>query len=133
MKRKLKFCFATTGVSLTLLSIVATLYGGHFLCLSTVYEVLLANSLIHLGLTLLEKFESIYFLIEILLEVGYILLVLISLGLLFNWYSSIPLWVLILIGIATYLVGCFIDVFKLNNNLSFINKQLAKNKQSHKS
>lgn len=124
MKNKLKICFATTGLSLLLLTVVATLYHAQFLCLTTVYQVFLANVLIHIGLTLLERFESPYFLLEILLEVGYILIVLIIFSFLFDWYSSTPLWILILLGITVYFIGSLIDVFRLSNNLTFINNQL---------
>lgn len=129
MKNKIKLCFATTGLSLVLLTLVATLYHAHFLCLSTVYEVFLSNIVIHAGFILLEHFESPYALVEILLEIGYILAILISFGLFFNWYSSIPIWVLSLIGVVTYVIGCFIDVFRVTNNLSFINKALKKRHQ----
>lgn len=124
MKNKLKICFATTGLSLLLLTVVATLYHAQFLCLTTVYQVFLANVLIHIGLTLLEHFESPYFLLEILLEVGYILIVLIIFSFLFDWYSSTPLWILILLGITVYFIGSLIDVFRLSNNLTFININL---------
>lgn len=133
MKNKIKICLATTGLSLVLLTLVATLCHAQFLCISTVYEVFLSNIVIHAGLILLERFESPYCLVETLIEVGYILVVLILFGLFFNWYNSIPVWVLSLIGIATYIIGCFIDLFKMTNNLSFINKQLdLQNKQHHK-
>jgi hypothetical protein len=134
MKNKIKNCLATTGLSLILLAIVATLYQAQFLCITTFYQVLLANAFIHIGLTLLEHFESTYFLLEILVEVGYILIVLIIFGFFFNWYSSTPLWVLILLGIAVYLIGSLISLFRINSNLAFINNQLssAKHKEPNK-
>lgn len=128
MKNKIRICFATTGLSLLLLTMVATLYHAQFLCLTTVYQVFLANVFIHIGLTLLEHSESPYFLLEILLEVGYILIILIVFGSIFDWYSSTPLWVLILLGIAVYLIGSLIDVFRLSSNLTFINNQLKLSK-----
>lgn len=130
MKSKITLCLATTGLALIFLTLVASLYHGHFLCLSTVYEIFLSNIIIHLGLTLLEHFESPYYLVEILIEVGYILVILILFGFTFNWFSSIPIGVLILIGIATYIIGCFIDIFRTTSTLSMINKQLAA-KQKH--
>lgn len=120
MKHKVRNCLATTALSLLLLTIVASFYQADFLCIETVYQSFGANVLIHLGLTLLQKFESNYCIVEILVEIAYTLTILIV----FGWYSSTPLWVLILIGIAVYLIGSLIDVFRIQNEVALINRQL---------
>ncbi|MHC1748341.1 MAG: hypothetical protein AB9856_08120 [Cellulosilyticaceae bacterium] len=124
MKHRIKNCLLTTCLSLLSLAIVATLYSAQFLCIATIYQVLFANVLIHLGLTLFQHFESKYFIVEIALEMGYMLVVLILLGFLFGWYSSTPLWVLIVMGITVYVIGGCIDIFRLNNHLDSINDHL---------
>ncbi len=124
MKHKIRLCLATTGLSLLLLALIASFYNAQFLCLSTVNEVFLANIVIYIGLTLLEGFESPYCLLEILLEISYIEGVLIIFGFIFNWYNSLPLWLLILLGISVYLIGCLIDLIKVGHNLTFINTKL---------
>lgn len=124
MKHKVRNCLATTALSLLLLTIVASFYQADFLCIETVYQSFGANVLIHLGLTLLQKFESNYCIVEILVEIAYTLTILIVFGFLFGWYSSTPLWVLILIGIAVYLIGSLIDVFRIQNEVALINRQL---------
>ena len=55
MKRGFINIFATTGLSLILLSIIATFYSAEFLCIETVFQVLLLNVVVHLILLLMYK------------------------------------------------------------------------------
>lgn len=121
MRLQIKNCLATTGLSLVLLAIVATLYNAHLLCIESIYQVFASNVVIHIGLVLMNRFESKYYLLEILIEIGYILLVLAIFGSLFNWYSSTPIGVLILMGIIIYIIGSFIDIFRIRSDVKFIN------------
>ena len=68
--------------------------------------------------------------VELFAEIGSTLAVLIVAGYWFNWYESIPIWVLIIIGIVVYLVGCLIDMFQITNDIRFINDQLMKRKNA---
>lgn len=124
MKRSMTNCLASTGLSMILLALVAKLYSASFLCIETVFQILGANILIHAGLFFLKFYESRYYIIEILVDIGYVLAVLMIFGALFGWYGSTPLWVLILMGITVYLVAGLIDVFHINNDISIINRKL---------
>lgn len=127
MKKKIRNCLATTGLALILLAMVAMIYRGRFLCIETVFQVLGVSVLIHIGLMLLEKFESRYFFVEILAEVGMELLILIAAGFAFHWYESVPVWVLLLMGIAVYVIGCMIDMFRIKSDINVINDCLQQN------
>ncbi len=124
MKRIIRNWLATTGLSLLLLAVVAEAYGAHAIFIVTVFQTGLANLLIHLGLELLKRFESSYFLVEIAVETGYVLAVLVLFGYLFGWYESTPLWLLVLMGIAVYFIGCLVDVFRIKSDVDAINHQL---------
>ena len=52
------------------------------------------------------------------------LAVLVVSGSLFGWYESTPLWVLIFMGIAVYVIGCLVDVFRIRSDVDLINRQL---------
>ncbi|MGL4484723.1 MAG: hypothetical protein ACRCUS_07200, partial [Anaerovoracaceae bacterium] len=93
MKTLITNILATTGLTLLVLGTIATIYGGKYLFISSVFESLLVNAIIHLGLLLINKIESRYFFLEILYEVVYVLLILIPAGYLFDWYSTTPIWV----------------------------------------
>ena len=125
MKKKITGCLATTALAILVLGIVALLSGGHFLCIETVYQILLANVLIHGWIFVVQRFESPYFLIEITLELGGVLLLLLGLWALFSWYESVSVFTLVLMGIIVYVLGCVIQVFQIQNDLDYINDKLA--------
>ena len=125
MKKKITGCLATTALAILVLGIVALLSGGHFLCIETVYQILLANVLIHGWIFVVQRFERPYFLIEITLELGGVLLLLLGLGALFSWYESVSVFTLVLMGIIVYVLGCVIQVFQIQNDLDYINGKLA--------
>lgn len=124
MKKMISNCFATTGLTLIILTMVASLYQANFLCLTSVYQVLLVNILIHVGLILVRKIESKYFIIEVSIEIGYILGILLVFGYIFKWFTNPPLWVVVLIGIVVYIICCLIDIFHIKDDISIINDQL---------
>lgn len=132
MKSKIQNVFAITGIALVLLSVVAKLYGGRFLCIETVYQVFAVSVVIQVVLVLLKKFESRYFMVEILLEIGAVLGLLLVAGVFFDWYSSIPVWVLVVMGLLVYLIGCVIDMFQIQNEVKTINRYLEKQKEKVK-
>lgn len=130
MKNIIKNSLATTGLALMILSIVAILYNGKLICIETVFQILFSSLVINFILIFLKHFESKFFLVELFAEIGSTLTVLIVAGYWFNWYESIPIWVLIIIGIVVYLVGCLIDMFHITNDIRFINDQLMKRKNA---
>lgn len=128
MKKLIRNCFTTTGLTLVILAVIASLYQAKCLFVNSVYQSLFVNIIIHIGLLLLKKFESKYYIIEFIVNIGYVLVVLIGFGFLFKWYSSMPMWLLSLMGITIYLIGCIFNIFKINDDISFINTQLKQNR-----
>ncbi len=49
MKKGVINIFATTGISLILLSVIAAFYSAEFLCIKTVFQVFLVNVAAHLS------------------------------------------------------------------------------------
>ncbi len=129
MQKLIKNTLATTGLTLITLAFVATCFKGECLYVSSVYECLLVNILIQVGMVFLQKIESKSFMVEVLLQNGYILCILILAGFLFHWYRSTPIWVIVLMGIVIYFISYFINLFRLNEDIEFINKQLKERKQ----
>lgn len=130
MKNIIRNCLATTGLTLVILAAIAWIYHANFLCINTVFQSFIVNIIIHVGLILFQKLETKYFIIELFIEIGYVLAVLAISGFLFGWYSSTPLWVLILMGISIYFISCFINIMRINEDLQFINNHLKLLKQS---
>lgn len=125
MKPLIKNTLAATGLTVLILAAIGTLIGARFVFISSVYQSLGVNLLIQLGLPLVRKRESNYFIVEALLDIGFVLLVLIPAGFAFDWYGNgTPLWIVILMGIVIYALGCTVDIMRINNDIKFINQKL---------
>jgi hypothetical protein len=129
MKTIIKNIFATTGMTLLVLSLIAIAYGGKLLCIRTVFESLFVNILINVGLIFVNRIESKYYFIEILYEIAYVLLIILPSGFLFGWYAAIPLWIIALMSVAIYSVSCFINIFRVTSDVEDINRQIKSMKQ----
>lgn len=132
MKQVIKDYLATVSMVILLLAVVATFYKGHLLYISAVFQIFAVTLLIHIGLKLLSKFESQYFLVEILLEVSMILVILLIAGYICDWYKSISVGVLVMMGIVVYGIGGFIGVFKVQEDVNWINEALSRKKEESK-
>lgn len=125
MKTIVKNTLAATGITIVTLAMIGTLFGARFLFISSVFQSLGVNLLIQLGLPVVRKYESHYFIVEASLDIGFILLVLIPAGFMFNWYGNgTPLWMVVLMGIGIYVVGCMINIMRIHDDINFINQKL---------
>lgn len=122
MKKGLINIFATTGLSLVLLSIIATLYDAEFLCIETVFQVFLLNIVVHLILLLMYKIEIKYLVIEIAIEIVLTVALSLLFGTIFNWYTSTPLLVLVLMSIAIYVISIILNILHMKQEADEINK-----------
>ena len=126
MKRQCVNVFATTGLSLILISIVALMYKAEFLCISTVFEVLGVNVFIHSGFFMVNKAEYKYWLTELMAGNFMVISVLVISGFLLNWFSYVPIWVLVIMGIAVYFLSSFLNLFRMQHEAEEINDLLRK-------
>jgi F0F1-type ATP synthase assembly protein I len=122
---------ATTGTTLIFLAIFAVIIGGKSIYVHTFFELLAANIVIHLGLILTKKFESSYAILEFVLDVSYIIVVLVGFGLIFDWFSSVPIWYLVIMAVAVYAFGVFINITRIRKEADELNKLLQKHKNKN--
>jgi len=132
MKRILINIMSTTGITLVVLAAVALLYGGECLFVSTVFEVLIANAAVHLGLIFTSKYENKYPILEALLNITYATAVIVIFGLIFDWYSSTPIGVLLIMVLLIYVIGYFISALGAKEDMEEINRLLRERKDSFK-
>ncbi len=122
MKKGVIHIFATTGISLVLLAIIATLYSAQFLCVKTVFQVFLANVVAHLIFLLMYKIEIKYFAVEVAVEIVLTVALSLLFGAIFNWYISTPLFVLVLMSIAIYIISIILNILHMKREADKINK-----------
>jgi hypothetical protein len=117
---------ATTGITLVILAVIAALYGARFIFVSSVFQSLGANIVIHLGYLLTGKFESEYAALESALDIGYTIVILIIFGYIFKWFSSTPIWILVIMAVVIYLFGMLLSIFRMREEINAINALLKK-------
>lgn len=126
MKKFIVNIFATTGISLLLLSITALFFHAQCIYLQTVFQVLGTNIMVHFGLFFLNKLEVKYAVFEIFLNITLILVMLFLFGSVFHWYTSTPIWVLIIMGILIYIASIILNLLCMQQEAQEINALIKK-------
>lgn len=126
MKKLLSNTLSLTGLILVTQALVHMLMRHNWMYLPTALQVFLASAVIQVGLHLLDGLELRYPALNTLVNIGFILAVVLLFGLLFDWYSSTPAWLLVLSGVGLYAVGCLIDIMRLGRDIDYINRELAR-------
>jgi len=134
MKKLILNILATTAAVEILLVITgAFIQGGisnGFIQAVIFIQLLAVNTVIHLGMLLTRKFENRYAILEYLLDMGYILIVLLVFGSVFQWYPESP-WLLAVIAVAVYAFGIFTNMVRVRKDINDINKLLMKRKENN--
>jgi len=130
MKKLVTNIMVTTFISLLVLTIVLyLLHGLTEINYYNFYTTLGINIVIHLGLLLTYKFESKHFILEALLDITFIIVVLITWGAIFDW---MPALVLAVMGVVIYLIGLFLSIARVRDEIDDINKALKRRNRTKK-
>lgn len=126
MKKMAVNILCSTALTLLVLAAFGTMFGATVLFISGVFQSLIANIVIHIGLLLTHKFESKYAVLEYTLDIVYTIAVVLIFGFVFNWYSSTPAWILVTMSVLIYLAGMLLSIIQMRQDISEINKLLKK-------
>jgi hypothetical protein len=118
-----------TGAALVILAVFSLLFKVEISFVPTIFEIFAANIVIILGLYLRGKFEIRNLILEYLVDISYIIAVLIVFGLIFNWYSAIPVWLLVVMAVVIYIFAMIFTVTKLKKDADELNKLLYKHRE----
>lgn len=132
MKKFIVNIFATTGISLILLSIIALFFHAKCIYLQTIFQVLGVNIIVHFGLVFLNKLEVKHAIIETALDIALIIIMLFVFGSIFHWFTSTPLWILVIMGSIIYIVSVILNLLCMKQEAQEINA-LIKKRNSEKS
>lgn len=132
MRKIVMNIMATTGISILTLSVIAVCYQATFLCIDAVFQTLLANILIHLGITYIQRIDFQYPIAASILSISYTMIVALVCGEIFHWYDSMPVGVLVLLAAIVYFGGCWLSVIQLKREVNDINALLQKQKRERK-
>jgi len=128
-KRIILYVFASTGAVLFLLAVFAMFRENNAINADTILEITGANIVITIGLSLTRKIEFRYVIFEFLLDIGFMIVVIVLSGVLFDWYSRIPVWVPLVIVLLIYILFYLLDIVRVQRDIKEINKLLQKLKE----
>jgi hypothetical protein len=129
LKRIILYIFASTGAVLFLLAVFIIFKEDKNINASTILEITGSNIVITTGLFFTHKFEFRHAVFEFLLDIGFMLAVIVLSGILFNWYSRIPLLIPLVIVIMVYILFYLLDIIRVRRDIKEINKLLQKLKE----
>jgi len=119
----------TTGLSLVLLSVIALCFQAKCIFVQTVFQILGANIVFHSGFLLISKLEMKWPFAELFLNIAMIIILLLVFGSLFNWFSSTPVWILILMGLVIYIISAVLQLFSMRQDAQEINTLIRERKE----
>jgi len=126
VKDIIKYVMFVTGSVLVILALFSLLFNVEMTFVPTIFEIFAANIVIILGLFLRWKFEIRIIILEYLVDISYIIAVLIVFGLIFDWYSAVPIWLLVVMAVVIYFFAMIITVTKLKKDADELNDLLKK-------
>lgn len=121
MKKNIVNILATTGISLLLLSFVALSFHAKCIYLETVFQVFIVNAICHLGIIFTHKIEFKNIYIEMILEIIFIIGELFVFGRLLNWFTSISIGLLVIMGVMIYIISLFLNLLQMKQEAKEIN------------
>ena len=98
MKKFMINAFATTGISLIMLSFVALAFHAKCIYLETVFQIFVVNVLSHLLIILIRKMDFRSNFLEMTLELISLESELLIFGWLFHWFTSVSVAILVIMG-----------------------------------
>ena len=93
-------------------------------------QILGVNTLIFVGFNFIRKFESKYFILEILLDISYIIIVLVIFGAILGWFSG-RAWILVIMAVIIYIFGLLTNIFRTRKDANEINELIKKRKEKN--
>ena len=124
MRKIMLNIMATTGITLVVLAMVAVCYGGTLICISTVFQALLLNIVIYVGIYILDYFEYRYSILDTGIKLIYVIAAVLFSGLLFDWYANLPLVMLIVMTVVIFGVCLCLDMLSIRDEVKTINMLL---------
>jgi len=129
IKRIIIYVFASTGAVLFLLTVFVMFRENKYINASTILEIIGANIVISTGLSFTQKIEFRYAIFEFLLDIGFMITVIVLSGIIFGWYSTIQVWIPLVIVLMVYILFYLLDIIRVRRDIKEINKMLQKLKE----
>ncbi len=124
IKRLLINTLATTALSIFLMCIVAIIKGFTLMTLVAPFQILLVNSLAHIGFILFDKINMKYKIINYTVMLVYLIGIVLGFGFLFDWFAVNEIWIVCVVGVIVFVLAITMDIIKINRDAKEINASL---------
>lgn len=121
MKKLILNIMATTGITLVVLAIVGLCYEATVLFISAVFQALLLNVAIYIGIYILDYFEYRYPIVGTGLKLLYVLVLVLIWGRMFQWYGNMSVGTLLTMTVIIFSLCVGLDTISLRNQVRDIN------------
>ncbi len=125
VKEWFKNFLSTAAITIFLITLVGVLTGDDSVKMLSILPAIAANLIIHLGLIGIRRIACVYYIMEILLEFGYVLGTVLLTGFLSGWFITTSIWITVTITVVVFTAACLIDVVHIHKDIETINQQLA--------
>lgn len=134
MQRFITSVLVTTALSLIILAVIVVIaFPGFDLYFSyTVRLTLGVNTIIHLGMLVTRKFESKYLILEVLLDITFIIAVLMIFGYIYDVFYVIPVFLLAGMGLLVHVFALFMNMARVAKDVSAINELIKKREKTRR-
>jgi len=130
IKTIINYIMFVTGSALVILALFSLLFNVEISFVPTIFEIFAANIVIILGLFIRMKYEIRNLILEYLIDISYIIAVLVVFGLIFDWYSAIPVLLLVVMAVVIYIFATIFTVTKIKKDAEELNKLLKKHQKN---
>jgi hypothetical protein len=124
MKKFLQDLFVNYGLAIPIIFSIDSLTSGDWSNFDYLFQLLFVIFVIRLLILLTNKFQSRYPILEYLLELGMVLTVVLSFGLLFEWYDADYLGMMIVTIVIVYAAVYAVGIGRTRRDAAFINEQI---------
>jgi len=126
MKKTFVNLMFTTGISIVGLTLYFAIIHKERVLVHTILELFGANVFIHFTLFLRSKFEIRNLILEHIIDISFVLIVLMAFGIIFKWFATVPVWILVVSGILIYIITSILAISKIKRDTREINSLLEK-------
>ncbi len=123
-KEWLKGFLSTTALTLIIISLYAWVTGDSSVSLLSILPSVAANLIIHLGLLGVRQIALENLLVEISVEIIFVLAVVLGIGYLVGWFQAFNVWITVAITLVVFALACALNIRRLNRDLDVINREI---------
>lgn len=125
IKEWFKNFLATTAITIIIITLVGVATGDSTVKIVSILPSVAANAAIHLGIYGIRRVASVYLVLELLLEFGFVVGVMLLTGYVSGWFTTTSPWITVGITVVVFAAACLIDIVHLNRELDEINHDIA--------